>query len=91
MEFSCGCIVEIDAVAGAGMKLCPRHMNYAEAIGEALAEEHGACRAKPLPESNPHDPAAPCTPRVAVIASLSRRGWHGTVHGSVFLYRPGDA
>jgi hypothetical protein len=27
-----------------------QHMNYAEAVAEALAEEHGTCTAKPLPK-----------------------------------------
>ena len=49
-KYPCGCRVEIDQYTGAAVELCARHMCYAEAIAEALAEEHGACTVKPLPE-----------------------------------------
>ena len=49
-KYACGCTVEVDQYAGATVQLCARHMNYAESVAEALAEEHRACTANQLPK-----------------------------------------
>lgn len=47
-QHPCGCIVDLEEITSAAVKLCPQHEAEAEETVEAAAAEHGARCTRPL-------------------------------------------